>query len=786
MSRLHFWLTRASAAALLIAICQPAQAQNVQAQGATERTSRDAAAQTDQAAASDAVPTVELDEISVVATRQATQVLDIPGTVSVISRRQLQTHIVQDNQDLVRYQPGISVGRQTSGTDPFGNVGGFTIRGVSGNRIQMQVDGTRIIERITDGNRNFVDLSLLKAVEIVRGPGSVLWGADAIGGIVAYRTLDPSDLLTDPKKPYAFQLEGAYDSLNDSFTQTGIAAFRLSPEWQGLLAFTHRSNSEAKLGRARADGGRWGCPRVPDAIRCNKLNPLDAEVWNGLGKLVWKPTVDHQFRLTGEGFKSNSTADQRYDFGLQTTGAYNGPYIREQEQTRFRVSLDHEWDVNAKFIDKLKWQLSYSPQKRDMTSNRFQVLANRQQQTIYDETNYEEKFTQFDIQGTSSFGLLGVSHILTYGFQGDHTRTDYEKLTVTRNLTRGTVTTSRGGGFNFANATTTRADLFVQDEIKLFDERLTLTPGVRWANYSIDPRMNSDYKVSPGADPRKQDSSRFIPQVGALLKLDDNYSLYARYAEGFKMPTAQQLYMSLPGTSFNLVPNPSLKPEKVRSYEGGLRGQFEANRYFDSAWFSVGAFYADYTNFIQSLVPAPGSTTDYTSRNLSSVDIWGIEASAEVILTRNWALNGSLSWQRGEQKAEPGARTTPYTDAIPLTGVVGVKWMKPEWGLEAEVLGTFAQSVKRTADPSAFRPGGYAVFDTFLNWSPNIKDLGWNGIESVTIRAGVQNIFDKRYFDWPLSYSFANVGSSSVAISNPLELQTAPGRTFKVSAQIKF
>lgn len=776
MSGLRFWFTHVSLGTLLVALPLSAGAQQAADRGPDSRE-----------ALTTAGPVVELDEISVVATRQSAQLLDIPGTVSVITRQQLQKNIVQDNLDLVRYQPGINVGRQTSATDPFGNVGTFTIRGVSGNRVQMQVDGTRMIERITDGNRNFVDLSLLKAVEIVRGPGSVLWGADAIGGIVAYRTLDPEDLLTNKDKPYAAQFETSFDSLNNNFTKTGIAAFQLSPEWQGLLAFSHRSYNEADLRKARADGGRWGCPRVPDSIRCDTLNPLDAEVWNGLGKLVWRPTADHAFRLTGEAFSSNSTADQRYDFGRQTTGAYNGPYIREQEQTRFRLSLAHEWEVKQRFLDQLKWQLSYSPQKRDLTSNRFQILANGQQQTTYDETNYEENFAQFDIQGTTRFGFLGTRHTLTYGFQGDRTRTDYEKYTITRNLTTGRQTTARGGGFNFANATTTRADLYVQDEIGLFNDRLTLTPGVRWANYTIDPRMNADYQVSPGAEPRKLDSSRFVPQVGALLKLDDTYSLYARYAEGFKMPTAQQLYMSLPGTSFNLVPNPNLKPEKVRSYEGGLRGQFDANRYMESAWFSLGAFYADYTNFIQSLVLAPGSTSDYTSRNLSSVEVWGVEASAEVHLTKEWSLNGSLSWQRGEQQAEPGARSTAYDGAIPLTGVLGVRWTKAEWGLQTEFTGTFAQGVSRTASADTYQPAGYAVFDAFVNWSPKVQDWGWTGIESVTLRAGVQNIFDKRYFDWPLGYAFGNKPNPATqAVQNPLELQTAPGRTFKISAQVKF
>src|SRR5690242_19123901 len=73
---------------------------------------------------------ISLDQITVTATRTEKQVLDVPGVVSVISRQELDERMIRDTQDLVRYEPGVSVNRITSGTDPFGNYGGFTIRGV--------------------------------------------------------------------------------------------------------------------------------------------------------------------------------------------------------------------------------------------------------------------------------------------------------------------------------------------------------------------------------------------------------------------------------------------------------------------------------------------------------------------------------------------------------------------------------------------------------------------------------------------------------------------------------
>ncbi len=100
------------------------------------------------------------------------------------------------------------------------------------------------------------------------------------------------------------------------------------------------------------------------------------------------------------------------------------------------------------------------------------------------------------------------------------------------------------------------------------------------------------------------DETRLIKRLGAIYKLDDTYSVFASYGEGFKMPTAQQLFVSstsIGATSMvEVIPNPNLKPEFVRSYEAGLRGEF--NR----GYFSASTFYSDYKDFIRGLQRVPG------------------------------------------------------------------------------------------------------------------------------------------------------------------------------------
>lgn len=723
---------------------------------------------------------VVLDPITVTATRQTRQILDVPETVTVIGREQLDEQQTRDTQDLVRYVPGVIVDRQTSGTNPFKTYTGFTIRGVSGNRVQMQVDGFRVQERITDGTRDFVDLSTVKAVEIVRGPGSVLWGADALGGIVAYRTLDPDDLLAGATKPWAMRLHTGFDSFDNSFSKSAAFASQISPTLQGLVIVNQKTSSEPKLGNARADGGIWGCPQEPPTafrfLPCNRFDPQSTTSWNVLAKTVWRPNADHTVKQTGEYFDKDTDVNQLYDFGVTSSGITNGRYDREQILSRQRLSLEHQWHVGSPLLDAVRWQIGYSPQKRELNGDRMQTLANGDLRRTISTLDFTEEFMQADVQLTSRFAFAGTRHVITYGFQGDQTKSDYFREDRATNLTTGVTTITRGGGFNFANATTRRADGYIQDEISLFGDRLTITPGVRFATYKIDPRPDENYVPVPGAEPEIVESRKWSPQIGAILKMTDMTSLYARYAEGFKMPTAEQLYTSLPSIGFNLVPNPDLKPESVRSYEAGVRFKLP------KGYVSVGAFYADYTDFIQNFVPVPNTAGDLTYANLSSVKLHGVEIYGQYLLSENLRANFAASYQVGDQVASPGATKMPFDGATPLNGTLGLRYAMPDYKLEFEGVVIAGAGVERASTAAKYLPAGYAVFDSFLTWKP---------FNNVTLRAGVLNIFDTRYFPASVVTGYNRVPTCTtpgncVSAVNPLELQVAPGRTFRVGMQIDF
>lgn len=715
----------------------------------------------------------EMGAITVTATRQEEKVLDVPAVVNVITREQIEEHNVNNIKELIRYQPGIQVNRQASGTTPFGGLSGFTIRGVGANRVQIVVDGARVMEANDAGNRDFVDVSTLKAVEIQRGPASVLWGADALGGMVSYQTLDPDDLLKGRK--LGGQASYGFDGSNNAHTQSAMVAAQMNPVAQVLFGYTHRTYHEARLRNARADGGQWGCTRL--GIGCDRFNPTDAEVNNGLVKLILRPNSDHQIKLTGEFFDSDTSIDQLYDkgrllglMGLSSTN--NISRLRDQKQTRYRLALEDDWDVHTPAIDNVTWRLSLSPQKRSLfDKRRYDNVRTNTGYLVNEHRDYTQNFYQADIQLTSSFDLANTLHKLTYGFQGDQTDADFYSRRTTDNLKTGQTNTVYGIGNNFAKSKTIRADLYLQDEIKLFNERFQLSPGIRRAHYSLDPSPDKNYTVIAGSEPKKLSKNKWLPQIGTLFKLTDQYSVYGRYAEGFKMPISEQLYTSYDMGSLKMVPNPDLKPEEVKSIDFGFRGQF------DKGWFSVGGFYSDYTNFILGYQQVPGTLNHYTYRNVDKVKLWGIEASAEWQVARNWTLNSSAVYQYGKQTAMNSSDYVPFDGASPLSAVLGIKYEMPKYGLSTQLMGTFTRGIHRVSDEANFKPGGYALYDGYINWQID---------KTFRLTASVLNILNKRYFENTAASMEAYPSNPGSIYSNPLELYTGQGRTFAVSLTANF
>ena len=239
------------------------------------------------------VMATDLETITVVGSRTERPLKEIAATIDVIDSDRIEEELARDIADLVRFEPGVTV----SGTGSRFGLSGFNIRGIGGNRVLTLVDGVRVAEEFSFGpflsaRRDFVDLDSLASAEIARGPISSLWGSDALGGVVSFNTLSPSQFLDDDTFYSGYKV--GYSSADESTVGTVTIAGRQGPV-STLLVATIRNGKETE-NNAPADPDFGSSSIQPDKH--------DSESRNFTAKLNWELTDKQRLGLVVDSFKS--------------------------------------------------------------------------------------------------------------------------------------------------------------------------------------------------------------------------------------------------------------------------------------------------------------------------------------------------------------------------------------------------------------------------------------------------------------------------------------------------
>jgi hemoglobin/transferrin/lactoferrin receptor protein len=689
--------------------------------------------------------------ITVTATRQPVKVQDAPATVTVIDDKRIADELATDIKDLVRFEPGISVPRQPTRfgaalgvTGRAGNEG-FVVRGIGGNRVLIQVDGVRVPDGFTFGAQaagrgDYVDLGLVKSVEILRGPASALYGSDGLSGAVSFVTSDPSDFLQDGKAIGGL-VRAAYSSSDNEFAETAIIAGRMG-DWSAMLAYTRRDFQE--LDNKGTKGGTGATRTEP--------NPQDGRSNAILGRLVYEPGNGHKFRLTGE------YLDTHVDTDVLTGLSATVDLLKARDSgKRGRVAGDWTWQGEGTF-DYVRvsayWQ---DADDRQFTDEDRTPAADRERLNTFENTVYG---ASAEVRG--GFETGGITHRLIFG--GDISRTHQEGLRDGKVPPAGEVFPTRA----FPETDYTLAGAFLADEIAFGP--LTLYPAIRFDAYDLSPKEDPLLPTFRGA---AQSDSRFSPKLGAVLRLGPSFRLFGNYAQGFKAPEPSQVNQFFENLAFGYTsrPNPNLKPETSESFEGGLR--------FDSQAVNVNltAFHADYDDFISQEVVSGGFTPAdpaiYQFINLDRVEVKGAEARIE---GRAGGFTGSFAFSYAEGDViEPTGARLPLSTVDPVKLVFGAGYRAPDGRFGGQLIATHGAQKALDATTGVcsgrcYRPGPFTILDATAFFRVT---------DGLTLRAGVFNIFDKKYAWWNDVRGLAD--SSTVKDS-----YTQPGRNGSVSLSYRF
>lgn len=716
--------------------------------------------------------------VTVTATRTDHPVEDVPSTVSVITSSDMERGLVNGIEDLVRYEPGVSA---PNNPGRFGATG-FTIRGVGGDRVLMQIDGIRLPDAFDFGafssaTRNQVDLEAVKAVEILRGPASSLYGSDAIGGAVTYITKDPEDFMSLTDKPAYGSVKTGYASADESWFGTAAVAAGHG-DLQAMLVYTYRNGSETD--NKGSVGGTGPLRTEP--------NPQSYDDNNVLAKIAYRLDADNRFKLTFDHFR-NETSTDVLTLNEQTprTSSLTG----EDTAQRDRISLEHEHRSDAGLpFDVLRWQVYYQQGDTRQDTHETRTGTTAGCSGVAAGANTCEFFRSFEFE-QKTYGLSAQfdkllksgewSQQWVYGADMFRTRTSELRDGIRTNVTTGVTTKAILPDDypvrDFPDSDTTMLGLFVQDEIA--HGAFSVIPGLRFDYYKLEPKPDDIFTAdNPGVATADISEHALSPKLGLVYRLTPQYTLFGQYAYGFRAPPYNDANIGFTNLAFGYtaIANPNLKPEKSQGVEAGLRGNFSRGS------FGITGFYTRYRDFIDSLhqLDCPGDPAcvpgliTFQSINLSHVRIYGAEARGDAALGGGFGIFGSVAYARGDDTD----LDQPVNSVDPLKLVAGLRYDAGNvWG--GALTGTFVEQKRRINTAVAPVPPSSPGF--------GILDLTayWNVTKQASFNAGVFNLTDRKYFLWSDLQGFG-AGTSPMPTAGTIDRFSQPGRNAAITFKYQF
>lgn len=632
----------------------------------------------------------------------------VPNGTSIIGPEQKQVRPALILPQLLREEPGVQLQQTTS------HQGAVLIRGLTGQQVLHLIDGVRYNNSTFRPGPNqylaTVDPSFVERLEVSRGPNSMQYGSDSLGGTL--------NLL--PPRPFeasgAKRFQGELTPLFRSTDLAGGGSLRLSygtDKWYLLGGGSYRRGQDLRTGQA--EDSHAAVTRflgLPSDVLGDRLQDTGFTQWAGYLRMFWNVRPDQTLSLTYH--RGEQLGGNRYD---QLNGG-NGNRLNSFDPQVLDFFYARYEKRQLGWLDSLSGTFSYNRQRDD---RRFQGGSGNPLATITEDDSTTSVFG-YQIQATTHFG---AHHVLLFGGEAYDEYIDARAENL--NPTTGALTQVRG---RFPDGSRyTSYGTFAQHSSEWFGSRLRTQAGVRFSGNLF--RTFADKNPFVNGLPTVPDFSTSLYdvtfQTGATYRLLSWMTVFASFSRGFRAPNTND-YSSVGltsngfevspeqakaaggfvGTTANNaavssgIPVQQLVPERLYDIEGGVR--FHAGRVYGS----VTTFQYNLSDFITKrtlILPAGavgqsigGATITQqlasgavitgvdprpviTRANIGEVRIRGFEVEGRVRISAAWTVGGNVSYLRGVDRQTDQA---PDIEGglPPLHGLFSVRWQpssKPYW-----------------------------------------------------------------------------------------------------------
>jgi hemoglobin/transferrin/lactoferrin receptor protein len=647
-------------------------------------------------------PLWSYDPLIVTALGYESSTYEAPYITDTIEQDDIRGYGFRTTPESLKWTPGVMVQKTAPGqSSPY-------IRGFTGFRNVFLIDGVRLNNSTFRSGPNqywsTVDPFSLERLEVIKGPSSVLYGSDAIGGVVNAIT----------RSPYTY---------SDADGFGGNAYGRVATAEQSLT-------------------GRLELSFTPQ----NNLGFLGGVTGNDFGDLEGGREVGEQpgtaYEQYGADFKAEYFfhEDTRLVFAHQRYRQNNAPRTHRTVDAIMWENLTQGTDLKREF-----------DQERELTY--VQLHAEQIQDGPFDAlkfgVSWQEQWEQRDrVRGNGvrelqsadvgTFGLFAQAQsqtdwgLFTYGFDYYHDNVDSAS------------TTSAIQGPVGDDATYDLLGVYAQWTLDLSD-RTRLVLGGRW-NYAA---ADADSVQDPVTGNQISVSDEWNKLVGSVrLHHDlqpDRLAIFGGVSQGFRAPNLSDITrLDTARTNEIETPSPGLEPENYLSFEAGFKGRGQ-----DYGW-QASYFY---TLIDDQIIRFPTGNTigpdfEVTKDNIGEGYVNGIELDGVWRLAPNTTLFGNGTYLMGEVDTFPtstsGIRREYISRLMPLTINAGVRYQIPDTPIHLYTVGTFADkadklSTRDQGDTSRIPPGGtpsYFVLNVGGGWQ--IKD-------NLELNVTIENLFNEDY-----------------------------------------
>jgi len=651
-----------------------------------------------------------LDEMIVTASRREAAVFDVPYSARVVDRQRMEERGTATIPDAFRDDPSIMVQKTGQGQgSPF-------IRGFTGFRTLFMIDGIRLNNStFRDGPNqywNTVDPLTISRLEIVKGPSSVLYGSDAIGGTVNAITSDPrfrgEGLNVGGRAYYRF---GSADTSHVGRLELDVSA---GDRLAALAGVSLKHFNDVQAGAGTGNQPKTGYHEADGDIKLEYILDPDSRI-----------IFYHQHVGQDDVWRSHRTIHAKSWHGTAVGKEKEWIYDQWRDLTYLKYKATQLGPLPGNATLSLSYQMQGEEQYRLRSNSKSDV----------------QRVTVGTLGLGASFeNVESPAGRISYGveFYRDNVNSSTKKYKADGSLESIDIQ-----GPVADDATYDLMGAFLQDEFPLA-ETLTAIAGVRYTHAEADANTVKDPVT--GARTSLSDSwDNISASLRLLYYLTNVWNVYGGVSQGFRAPNLSDLSRLDTARSNEIeTPSPGLDPERYLAYEIGTK--IDEERWSGS----VSYFYTVIRDMITRYPTGRvvDGLNEVQKANSGNGFMHGIELQADCKLTPQWKPFAGVAWQEGEVDTYGTSATTksrePISRVPPLTGIVGLRfeprpnrsWIEFECRMAAK---QDRLSPDDKTDTQRIPPGGtpgYAVF--------NLRG-GIRPVDDVTITAAVENIANTDY-----------------------------------------